>query len=257
VPVASTNDDRVLAFFANVCLNDREAKFRGVALVEWVYDPDVAHDRRRISGTVLNQNLFPSGSEYGTAAVVSGSFLYAYACGRPSDDRDEIVWPNDPDYTGCTVARVDPADAAQRDDWEYAGSSGTWSENSSDAVPMSVPGNPNGDKELPVASLSVVHDAEAGGSRPYVMVYSPWPGYTPQVVVRTATSPVGPWSARTVLEMPGCDGWANGEARLCYAGTAQPWRSQPGLLGVGFYDQYVAQNPVRGAYFAASAPFGG
>lgn len=259
VPIASTNDDRVLAFFANVCLKEQEAKFRGVALVEWVYDPDVAHDGRPITGTVLNQNLFPAGSEYGSAAVISvtDSLLYAYACGRPSDDREGIVWPDDPAYTGCTVARVDPAQAAVRSAWRYAASSGTWSALSDQAHPMSVPGDPNGDKQLPVASLSVVHDAQYGGSRPYVMVYSPWPGFTPEVVVRTATTPVGPWSARTVLTMPGCYEWANGAERLCYAGTAQPWRSQPGLLGIGYYDQYVAQNPVRGAYLAASAPFGG
>ena len=257
LPVGSTNDDRVLAFFANVCLKGTEAKLRGVALVEWIYDPDQAPDGRPIVGTVLNQNLFPADAEYGTASVLAGGYLYAYACGRPSDDRQGIVWPDDPAYTGCTVARVDPANAAVRNAWQYAGTSGSWSSFASSAVPMSVPGNPNGDKHLPVSSLSVVHDPQYGGPRPYVMVYSPWPGYTAEVAVRTATSPVGPWSARTLLQMPGCFEWANGEDRLCYAATAQPWRSQPGLLGVGYYDQYVARNPVRGSYLAASAPFAG
>ena len=257
VPVGATNDDRVLAFFANVCLNETESKLRGVALAEWIYDPDVQHDRRPIVGTVLNQNVFPAGSEYGTAAVLSGSHLYAYACGRPSDDREGIVWPDDPAYTGCNVARVDPANAAVRSAWQYAGTGGTWSNLASSAAPMSVPGNPNGDRQLPVASLSVVHDPQYGGSRPYVMVYSPWPGYTAEVAVRTATSPTGPWSTRTLLQMPGCFEWANGADRLCHSATAQPWRSQPGLLGIGYYDEYVARNPVRGSYLAASAPFTG
>lgn len=257
--------DRVTAFFGNVCLDGTDARSRGVAVVEWDYSPGqfggIGAVGPQLQGRVAQQNLFPVGAEYGTASMMEGGLLYAYECGRPSDDQTGVIWPSDPAYTGCTVARVDPASASDPTAWRYwngsmspnwtAGSN--WVVDPAAAGTMTIPGA-GADKQLPVSSLSVVNDPTFGRS----MVYSPWPGYTREVFVRTATSPVGPWSARTLINLPGCSGeWADGAPRYCYAATAQPWRSQPGQLGIGFYDQYVAANPVRGAYFGASAPFAG
>ncbi len=264
VPDGASSRDRVLAFVGNVCLKGQEARSRGVSVVQWIYDPaayaDVGSVGPRIQGQVLRQNLFPVGAEYGTASVVEGGLLYAYECGRPSDETTGVIWPDDPAYSGCTVARVDPAQVQDPGAWRYWNGNANWSaptswtSTASAAATMSMPTTSGtGDKQLPVSSLSVVDDPVYGRT----MVYSPWPGYTREVFVRTAASPVGPWSTRTLIVLPTCEEWADGENRLCYAATAQPWRSQVGQLGIGYYDQYVAMGPVRGAVFAASAPFVG
>ena len=196
---------------------------------------------RAITGTVLEQNLFPVGAEYGSAAMVHEGMLYAYECGRPSDDLPPgtIVWPDDPAFSGCTVARVEPDSVGATSAWTYWTDEPSWSSVPSEAATMTIPGNPNGDQRLPVATLSVVDDPMFG----FTMAYSPWPGFTDRIFVRSATSPTGPWTARTEILLPGCFDWANGSEQLCYAGTAQPWRSAPGQLGVGWYDQFAWTSP--------------
>ena len=255
----------MIAFFGDVCLQGTEAKSRGVAVVEWIYDPaayaNVQSVGPRLQGTVLRQNLFPVGTEYGTASMVDNGYLYAYECGRPSDDFGGVIWPNDPAFDGCAVARVAPEDVATPSAWRYWNGNANWTAPSSwsvtvpsPRVTMSVPttlGGPDPDKQLPVSSFSVSNDPTTG----YTMTYSPWPGYTSEVFVRTSSSPVGPWTNRTLVTLPGCNDWAEGSSKHCYAATAQPWRSEPGQLGLGYYDEYVAQEPVRGAYFSANAPF--
>ena len=118
---------------------------------------------------------------------------------------------------------------------------------------MALPGAPNGDKRLPVATLTVVDDPVSG----ITMAYSPWPGFTDRIFVRSSTSPTGPWTDRSEIMLPGCLDWANGSEQLCYAGTIQPWRSTPGQLGVGWYDQFASASPDRGALIAGSAPHRG
>ncbi|HKY16894.1 MAG TPA: hypothetical protein VJM33_18350, partial [Microthrixaceae bacterium] len=104
----------------------------------------------------------------------------------------------------------------------------------------------------PVASLSVtyddVHDL-------YVMVYSPWPGFTDRVIVRAAVSPEGPWTPPMEVVLPGCVDSVGGRGFYCYAGSAQPQFSSPGLLGVGYYDQLIALSPERGGYLVVTVPF--
>jgi len=255
VPDGITSRDRVIAFFGNVCLRGTEALSRGVAVVEYVYNPGAPPIESRIQGTVLNQNLFPVGAEYGTASMIDGGFLYAYECGRPGDGIPGPIWPDDPAYTGCTVARVAPASVANAGAWTYWNGT-TWGSTApSQPVPasgalMTIPGN-GANKQTPVSSFSISNDPVHG----YAMTYSPWPGYTDEVYVRTANSPIGPWSAARLIKLPNCNEYATGSQRLCYAATAQPWRSQPGQLGIGWFDQYVALDPTRGSYLAGTAPF--
>jgi hypothetical protein len=251
-----TTRDRVIAFFGNVCLRGTEAKSRGVAVVEYVYDHQAVHDGARIQGTVLRQNMFPVGAEYGTASMVDGDFLYAYECGRPSDDTVGVIWPNDPAYTGCTAARVELANldvagttVADPTQWRYWNGSG-WVNTPQPGALMTIPSVPN-NPQTPVSSFSISNDPHYG----YTMTYSPWPGYTDEVYVRTGSSPTGPWSAARLVKLPNCNEYATGAQRLCYAATAQPWRSQPGQLGIGWFDQYVAWNPTRGSYLSGNAPF--
>jgi hypothetical protein len=109
----------------------------------------------------------------------------------------------------------------------------------------------------PVASFTTRYDASTGL---YVMVYSPWPAFTDQVVVRFATSPTGPWTAPVQAFLPGCHDSIAGTGYWCYAGTAQPQFSvgsvtapDGGLLGIGYYDQLVGL-PKHGAYEVATVP---
>ena len=260
VPHGSSASDRVIAFFGNVCLRGMEPMSRGVAVVEWIYDPATMAGSSSvgpiIAGRVLEQNLFPVGAEYGTASQIVDGLLYAYECGRPADGGSAINWPDDPAYSGCTVARVDPARVADRTAWSYWNggadhtSAASWSALPADAATMQIPGIP-GDKQMPVSSFSLTRDPHHG----QVMVYSPWPGYTDNVVVRSAASPVGPWSAVRHVALPGCNEWGDGVGRFCYAGTAQPHRSTPTTLGLGWFDQMVAVDPVRGSYLSATTPW--
>jgi len=245
--------DRVLAFMGNVCLGAQLAFSRGVALVEWLHDPSSERAGVPIVGTVLNQELFPAGKEYGTASVLHDGMVHVYECGRPGDQRPPgtIIWPDDPDYRGCTVGRVEPGQAHDAEAYRYWTGGDDWSEDRDAAVTMEMPVGNDGNRQSPVVSFSVVDDPHHG----WTMVYSPWPGYTEEVAIRSGAGPTGPWSAWRVIRTPGCNEWADGDGRFCYAATAQPWRSTPTELGIGYYDQLVGLEPTRGSYLAGGTPF--
>jgi len=251
VPVAPADQrDRVIVFLVNICLNGTNAQSRGVSVAEFLYDPASPPDGRQVTGTVVNQSLFPVDTEYGTASMVIGGRVHAYQCGRPSDTRPPgtIVWPDDPVFDGCTVARVDPAGVANPAMWRYWTGGNDWSARSGDAAKMVMPGDPSGDRFQPVASFSIVEDPHHG----FTMVYSPWPGYTDRLFIRSGASPTGPWTLPSTVRLPGCFDRLEGQEQLCYAGTAQPWRSTPTELGVGWFDQFRYLDPARGGYVAGS-----
>ena len=103
-----------------------------------------------------------------------------------------------------------------------------------------------------MSSVTVSYDAVHGA---YVMAYSPWPGFTDRIFVRVATSPQGPWTDPVQINLPGCAETIGSGGYYCYAGTTQPQLSQPGLLGLGYYDQLVAVAPNRGQYLTITVPF--
>lgn len=245
--------DRLLAYFGNVCLSSTVVQSRGVALVEWVYDPAAPPAGLQMAGTVLNQELFPVGLEYGTASVLHEGLIHVYQCGRPGDDRPAgvIIWPDDPAYSGCTVGRVDPGSAHDPDAYEFWAGGDQWQADRDAAVVMELPPGPDGHRRTPMVSFSVVDDPHHG----WTMVYSPWPGFTEEIAVRSGAGPTGPWSDWQIARAPGCYEWADGSERLCYAATAQPWNSTATHLGVGYYDHLIALGPARGSYLAARTPF--
>lgn len=245
--------DRVLAYVGNVCLSGQRSLSRGVALVEWRYDAAEQHQGQEIRATVLTQNLFPTAEEYGTASSLHEGLVHVYRCGRPSDERPAgtIVWPDDPAYSGCTVARVAPEHAEDPDAYRYWAGGDQWVPDRSLAETMQMPADPTGHRRTPVAAFSVTDDPHHG----WTMVYSPWPGFTNEVAVRSAPGPTGPWSEWHLTTTPGCVEWADGSERLCYAATAQPWVSTPTQLGIGYYDMLVGLQPTRGAYLWATTPF--
>jgi len=237
--------DRVVAYFQNICLGPNlTTASRGVATVEWTYDPADQPIDRSITATVTNQSLFPTNT-YGNAAVVGvDGLIYAYACFGPATPG----WPDQ--YGPCTVARVDASQVADSSSYRYWNGSG-WVVDDDVAAAMTLPNGVDGVVN-PVGTLTVTFDATHGV---YVMAYSPWPGYSDKVAIRVAASPQGPWTAPVVIQLPGCNDTVGGKGFYCYAGTAQPQFSGPGLLGIGYYDQIVAVGPSSGSYLVLTVPF--
>ncbi len=237
--------DRVIAYYQNICLGPNlTTASRGVATVEWSYDPADPPVDRVIEGTVTNQALFPTNT-YGNAAVVGlDGKIYSYACFGPASPG----WPDQ--YGPCKVARTDPSTVADATSYRYWDGA-TWGADVASAAPMSLPNGVDGVVN-PVGTLTVTFDAVHGV---YVMAYSTWPGYSDKVAIRVASSPQGPWSAPVVIQLPGCNDTVGGTGFYCYAGTAQPQFSGVGLIGIGYYDQIVAVGPNRGSYLVVTVPF--
>jgi hypothetical protein len=250
VATPSGSTDVVTAFFGNVCLGSEPLQIasRGVAVVRWTYDPASPPASARITGTVVNQQLFDASAQYGTAAVADGSWIYGYQCSSPPDGPG-VEYPNQ--FGPCTVGRVATASVAVRDQWRFWNGTG-WVADVGQAAPIIPQPDPSADPQLPVSSMTVTWDAPNGV---FVMAYSPWPGFTDRIFVRVATSPQGPWSEPVLVTLPGCNDSVGSTQFYCYAGTAQPELSSPGLLGLGYYDQLVAVGPNRGQYLTITVPF--
>lgn len=262
VTVPSAGDegvDRVIVYLANVCLGNNEMQMssRGVSVGEYIYDhANPPTDLRPIVGRVLTQNLFPTSARaYGMAALYDGEFVYAYHCGKPGSD-GTVNWPNNPGYGPCTVGRVAPALVGDPSSYAYylgsehdADDDDSWSDDPRSAGGMQIPViDESADREMPVAAFTITSDPFHG----YLMVYSPWPGFTDRLVLRRGETPVGPWSHQDVYRLPGCNDLVAGRSKLCYAATAQPSFSTAGSVGIGYYDQIVDLEPRRGAYLAGT-----
>lgn len=110
---------------------------------------------------------------FGSASLLSGGMLYVYGCGVPTSGLDK----------GCRLARVDPAQAQNRNAWTFYAGDGSWSSSDSDALSVFVGGS----------ILSVDWNSYLGL---YVAVYSA--PFSQNVMIRTAPAPQGPWSDETV-----------------------------------------------------------
>jgi len=200
-----------------------------------------------IVGTVLNQ-FVRSQRTYGTSSMFDGTHVYAYSCGPPIDGG----WYTD--YGPCRVSRVQPGSAHITSAYEYWNGAG-WSPSEGAAANLTMPDLRAQDgSTLPVIPVASFTTRKVPGQNQYVMVYSPWPGFTDQVVVRVASSPVGPWSAPLQVFLPNCRDSIGGKQYLCYAGTAQPQFDSSGAIGIGYFDQLVGLVPTRGAYLVATVP---
>lgn len=246
--------DRILVFMSKVCLGSGflDIDGRGIALAELTYDPRNRPIDRRIQGQVTQLHLFGPAHPYGRAAVLGpdGS-IYAYECGSFDPAAPFASRP-------CTVARVPFAGRANAANWRYwAGSLGDgyaddtkWTSNANAATKLESPTGT--DVAAPVAAFTLTRDRTHDA---YLMVYSPFPGFTDRVEVRVATTPVGPFTDPVTVTLPGCMDTTGGAKYYCYAGTAQPSLSKPGLLGIGYYDQLITPSPKRGQYMAVTVPF--
>jgi hypothetical protein len=247
--------DKVLVFMSKVCLGkgflDIEAK--GMALVELTYNPASPPVDKRIQGQVTKADLFGPAHPYGRAAVLGAdaNTIYTYECGQ----FDSADWGA---HRPCTVGRVAFASRTNPAAWTYwAGSAGDdftdnskWTPNS--ALASAIQSPTGAEVAAPVAAFTLTRDVAHGA---YLMVYSPFPGFTDRVVVRVAETPVGPFTDPVTVFLPGCNDKTGGVEYLCYAGTAQPSLSKPGLLGIGYYDQLITPSPKRGQYMTVTVPF--
>lgn len=245
--------DLVTAFFSNVCLGDGFLQIvaKGMSVVQWTYDPADKPIGAPIQGTVVNHELWAT-QEYGQAATtrtVGGTtYVYGYKCVTPPQGTP--LWPN---VLGpCHVGRVPVASVASPSSWRYWNGSSWVTDPAHSAAVIPGPAPGVADTRAPIAGATVSFDSTHGV---YVMGYSPWPGFTDRVFVRVATAPEGPWSDVVEVALPGCNERMGSAEFYCYAGTVQPALSEPGLLGLGFYDQLVAVGPNRGQYLTVKVPF--
>lgn len=238
--------DRVVVYLANMCLGtgwDMEAQ--GVAVGEYRYDAASPPDGRPVQLTILEENLFPAGRAFGTAAVHHDGRVYVYQC--------DTAPPMTLAYGPCRIGRVEPDSAHLRDAYEFRTGGSSWSPDVAAADALDMPrGHASAwNYDFPVASVTVVRDPAFDS---FAMVYSPWPGLGGEVAIRFSESPVGPWSPPVGATFPGCSTHVGDTEWYCYAGTPQPWLSTASGLGLGLFDQASELNGLRGQYVAASVP---
>jgi hypothetical protein len=252
----SGSTQRVVLFFANICLGGPgQFEDRGVSVVEWTYVAGATTPGTVLRGQILTEFLFgTSQPAWGTASWTQREagvdVVYGYDCESPAPTGG-VQFPNA--WGPCTVGRVPAANAHLAGSWTWWNGT-SWSANRANAAPMAgIPEpSPSTDSKAPVAALNVAYDPNFGR---YLMSYSPWPGYTNEIFVRVARTPVGPWSEPVTFRAPGCDDSIGSQRYFCYAGASHVALSGPGNLGLGFFDQLVAPSPPRGAYRAMQAPF--
>ena len=244
------NTDRVVVFMSKVCLGDEflEITAKGMAVVEYTYDASSPPINTAVQGDITQPNLAAPDSAWGRGAFLgSDDRVYAYHCGVFVPDA----------WGPCKVARVAKDSITTTSAWRYWNGgawtlSTSWVADEASAADMSTPDGLDAGVAYPVSAFTVTHDDVHDA---YLMVYSPFPGFTDRVHVRVATSPTGPWTPPVEVFLPGCGETSGGVQYYCYAGTAQPKLSQPGLLGLGYYDQLVQVGPTRGQYMTVTVPF--
>jgi hypothetical protein len=248
IPQPDGHTDRVVVFMSKVCLGDQflEIVAKGMAVVETTYDMNAKPIEVPVTGVVTQADLAVPATAWGRGAFLDDDgFVYAYHCGS---------FPGQ--WGPCRAARVVPGSITTSSAWRYWDgddwtSAGNWVSDPGAAAPMTAPDGVDG-FSLPISAFTITEDEQHGA---YVMVYSPWPGFTDRVHVRVATTPVGPWTAPVEVFLPGCNDTNGGVQYLCYAGTAQPKLDQAGLLGLGYFDQLVQVGPTRGQYLTVTVPF--
>ncbi len=237
--------DRVVVFMTKVCLGAGflDIEDVGLAVVEYLYDPDDPPVDRPVRGRVTQADLAPTTARFGRAALLApDGFVYGQECG---------VFPDA--WGPCRVARVRPEVLTDPAAWRYwiGGpwtDAASWSARRSDAAPMAMPA-PVGEP-YPVAAFDLEYDADLGI---YLMAYTPWPGFCGRVALRVAETPVGPWTEPVEVTLPDCREEIDGDDYYCYAGTLQSALCEPDRVGVGYFDMLVDGSHAE--YRAVRLPF--
>lgn len=222
--------DRVLVWLHRVCVGvDGTLADGGMALAEWWYDPATPPTTEAITLTMVQPHLFTDRS-YGTAAVLApDGNVYTYRCDAPDDPTDAAA------FGPCGVARVPLDRVADGSAYEIFDND------------MAMPAGAT--PPYPPGGFGVSYDPVI---ERYVMAYSPWPGPTQFVDVRTSAGPTGPWSRPVTVELQGCADHIGTRQLNCYAGAPQPAFSVDGQVGLGYYDSSISIFPTRGSYMVTS-----
>lgn len=195
--------DRVIIHYVDlvVCNIDLGYQTRGKGVAEyWYYSGQPAN--QPIIATRLNDRLDlgmgTSRFDWGNGGIVRNGFLYLYGCQALFNPPPPPESPN-----GCSITRTPLPTSATDVGFTQPGTYRYWngtafgsSSNAGTAQLITMSGTTTpwlG--ELPGAGMSVEFIPQWGPSGMYVMAYEPWPVVaTETAVIRTATSPEGPWS---------------------------------------------------------------
>ncbi len=252
----SGTTQRVVVFFANMCMGGPgEFEDHGVAVVEWTYRAGVTTAGSVLTGHLLDDFLFEDvdGPEWGSASLTrfedGQDFVYGYDCGSPIPTGG-VQYPNE--WGSCTVGRVPATSVHDESSWRWWDGSAWNSDRGSAASMIGIPDpSSDTDSKAPVSAFNVAWDSTFAR---YVMAYSPWPGYTSEVMLRVARSPVGPWSEPVSVQMTGCSDQVGSTSYLCYAAGSHLALGSSGSIGLGYYDQLISSAPLRGSYRYARVP---
>ncbi len=186
--VWDAGQQRAIAFYSKIHAEPGDFNFYGVgsSLAVWSRFEDLPV-RPELSPGSGEPTLLFAGDEpsFGSAAVIDGGWLYAYACQMEGFSKP------------CRLARVTPAQVTERSAWEFYAGQGQWSLEISRAEPvfegndiLSVSYNPHLQRFLAVYNQPMDH----------------------RVMVRTAPAPEGPWSGAleafaTLTPEGDPDGW--------------------------------------------------
>jgi hypothetical protein len=218
VPADDDGREVLAVFYENVCVVplDFNGYDSGIAVLDLPADPPEALAEQPIEAEIVEDRLFTRDERtapFGQAAVRVDDQVYAYRCPR----RD----------AACEVARAparleDLADITMWEVWDGTG----WVPHGDDgaaAEPMVMPDPARGLKP------SVAWLEELGV---YAMVDNP--AWAPsRVHLRVAEQPWGPWSARVIVQLPGCEGdWPD----VCFAIEIHEHLSDEGTIGLTWFD---------------------
>ncbi len=167
--------NRALIFYEVIYAEPGDMNFEGFGkgIAVWT-SLDEPPQRLTVSASVDHPDIIFSDNEpsFGSAAAVVGEELYVYGC-----DLESMRKP-------CKLAKVPLADALDRFKWKYYAGGAAWSDKIADAVAVM-----NGND-----IMTVYYNAYL---QRYVAVFSQ-PMDT-AVMLRTSSSPEGPWSAAQKL----------------------------------------------------------
>jgi hypothetical protein len=210
-PINTTYDDLVI-FYQQICdWGGLDYELHDVGVAQFHYtsnDPrltvppkSTAAGTQPVQASPLNANLFTKGAnpdytfEFG--AVLASDYLYLYRCKNQG---------------ACTVANVYAAAGtsylATATNWWYLDAAGAW-KNNPNTAPVGVVSQgfwpATSDTSTQVLGVpSIVKFTSGYPTTTYVMAYLAPPVFTNALIIRTAPSPTGPWSAPRRLSVPKC-----------------------------------------------------
>ena len=236
VAVPTSAGDRVVVWMYNICLGPHQASAdRGMSLGVWDYVRDDPPADREIQVEVRRQT---TGAQVGETSFsdVDG-WIYSIGCERhPLPDGSSPA---------CRLGRTSPRDVTDPNRLQFR-TLGGWDRDVRRSVRIR---DARGVAFAPPGPFSVGRDESSGA---LVMVYSELP--SDGFVVRVARQVEGPWSDPVHVQLPGCFEHIGSRTMACYAANLQPVFSEPGRIGIGYYDQYVQARGGRGAFQVTTVP---